>query len=110
MWVPQEELLRAPADSSIASIPAGFHSQKLGGLIFLALESWAGGPGVGLGLLAPKVSLLNFYPRGCGVTPFCVHAPPTSLDGCGFFNFIVVRLPFNSISDGSEFYILVVKF
>ena len=38
-------------------------------------------------------------------------APSTSLDGCGFFNSIVVRLPFNSISDGSEcwlFYILVV--
>ena len=25
-----------------------------------------------------------------------------SLDGCGFFNSVVVRLPFNSISDGSE--------
>ena len=32
------------------------------------------------------------------------------MDGCGFFNFVVVRLPFNLISDGSEwwlFYILV---
>ena len=37
--------------------------------------------------------------------------PSTSLDGCGFFNSIVVRLPFNSISDDPEwwlFYILIV--
>ena len=47
----------------------------------------------------------------CGTSPFRISAPPTSLDGCGFFNSIVVRLPFNKISDGSEwwfFYILVV--
>ena len=46
-----------------------------------------------------------------GTSLFCICAPPTHLDGCGFFNSIVVRLPFNSISDSSEwwlFYILVV--
>ena len=50
---------------------------------------------------------------GCGATLFHVCALPTSLDGCVFLNFIVVRLPFNSISDDSEwwlFYILVVIF
>ena len=47
---------------SINPIPAAFCSQKLWGLIFLALEPWAGGPGVGLGLFAPKISLLNVYP------------------------------------------------
>ena len=31
----------------------------------------------------------------------CLH-PSYSLDGCGFLNFIIVRLPFNSISDGAE--------
>ena len=49
--------------------------------------------------------------RGCGTIPFDICAPPTILYGCGFFNSVVVRLPFNSISDGSEwwlFYILVV--
>ena len=49
--------------------------------------------------------------RGCGTSPFHVSTPPTSLDGCGFFNSIVVGLPFNSISDNSKrwlFYILVV--
>ena len=97
MWVSEEELLGAPAASSTDSILDGFCSQKLWRLTFPAQESWAGGPGVGLGLLAPKVSLLNFYPRGCGVTPFCVHAPPTSLDGCGFFSAVVVRLPFDLI-------------
>ena len=102
MWVPQEKLLRAPAAYSTDSILAGFCSQKLWGLNFLALESWTGGLGVGLGLLAPKISLLNFYPRGCGASPFIVCTPPTTLDGCGFFNSIVVRLPFNSISDIPE--------
>ena len=98
MWVPQEELLRTPASSSADSIPAGFRSQKLWGLIFLALESWARGPGVGLELLAPEITLPNFYPLGCGASPFCVHGPATSLDGCGFFNSVVVRLSLNSIS------------
>ena len=102
MWVPQEELLRVPAASCADSIPTGFHSQKLWGLIFLALESWAGGPG---GRSPPYFYFdipLVFYSYGCGTSPFCIYAPPTSLDGCGFFNSVVVRLPFNSISDGSE--------
>ena len=37
----------------------------------------------------------------CGTILFCISVPPTSLDGCGFFNSVVVRLPFNLIS-GSE--------
>ena len=48
---------------------------------------------------------------GCGTSPFCVWAPPTSVDGCGFFNSVVIRLLFNSVSDGCEwwlFHILVV--
>ena len=47
----------------------------------------------------------------CGTSLFCICVPPTSLDECGLFNFIVVRLPFNLISDVSEpwlFYILAV--
>ena len=93
--------LQQPA-SSTNSIPAGFCSQKLWGLIFLALEPWAGGPSVGPGLRALKISLPNFYPHGCRASPFCICTPPTSLDGCGFFNFIVVRLPYNLISDGPD--------
>ena len=49
--------------------------------------------------------------HGCGTSPFHISTPPTSLDRCSFFNFIVIRLPFSLISDGSEwwlFYILVV--
>ena len=102
MWVPQGELLRAPAASSIDSIAAGFPRQKLWGLMFLALESWDMGPGVGLGLFAPRISLLNFYQRGCSGSPFCVRAPLTILDGCGFFNSVVVRLSRNPISDVPE--------
>ena len=40
--------------------------------------------------------------HGCGTSLACICDPPTSLDGCGFFNSIVVRLPFNSISNSSE--------
>ena len=69
MWVLKEELLGFLSVSSTDSIPTGFCSQKLCGLIFLALEPWAGGPGVGLGLLVPKVSLLNFYPLHLDVGP-----------------------------------------
>ena len=54
---------------------------------------------MGLGLLAPEIALLNFYPPHVGVGP--AHSASvlllTSLDGCGFFNSVVVRLPFNSI-------------
>ena len=74
MWVPQKELLRAPAASSTDSIPAGFHSHKLWGLIFLALESWARGPGMGQGLLTPKISLPNLIHMG--VRPACSNAVP----------------------------------
>ena len=48
---------------------------------------------------------------GCGTSHFCISAPLTSLDGCSFFSSTVVRLPFNSLSASSEwwlFYSLVV--
>ena len=63
------------------------------------------GPDVGLRLLTPEISFLDFD------LMLWAHAPPTSLDWCGFFNSVVVMLPFNLISDDSEwwlFYILVV--
>ena len=40
--------------------PIDFYSQKLWGFIFPVLEPWAVQSGMGLGLLAPKVSLLIF--------------------------------------------------
>ena len=43
-----------------------------------------------------------------GTSLFCICAPSTSLDGCGFFNSIVVRLPFNSISEGSEWWLFCI--
>ena len=73
------------------------------------LSSWRwnpglGGPGVGLGLLAPEISLLNFYLPHMDVGPArSMSAPPTSLGGCVFFfNSVVVRFPFNLISVHSE--------
>ena len=56
---------------------------------------------------------------GCGTSLFGICPPPTSLDGCGFFNSViffnsvVVRFLFNLISVVSEqwlFYILVIIF
>ena len=52
-----------------------------------------------------------FTTHGCRTSPFHISTPPTSLNVCGFFNSIVVRLLFNLISEGSEgwlFHILAV--
>ena len=58
-----------PEIPSTNSIPTGFCSQKLWELIFLVLEFWARGSGVGLGLLTPEISLPNFYPPPVHVGP-----------------------------------------
>ena len=68
------------------------------------------GPGVGLGLSCSWLSPPRFLYTTCGyvTSQFCISAP---LDGCCFFDSVIFRLPFNSISDGSVwwlFYILVV--
>ena len=70
------------------------------------------GPGLGLGLLTPKIPP-EFLSTTCGFETSCFHisTSPTVLDGCGFFNPVVVGRPFISISDSSEwrmFYSLVV--
>ena len=62
-----------------------FYSQKLWGLIFLLLEPWAQGPGVGLGLLAPEIALPNFYPPHMDVEPAhsaCLPFLPVWMDVC----------------------------
>ena len=63
----------APVVSCTNSIPACVCSQQLWELIFLALEVWA----VGLGPLAPKMSLVNFFPPNVGVGP--VHSTSATL-------------------------------
>ena len=79
--------------------------------------SWHWNPGLGAWCAAGSACSSDIPPefffttQGWETCPFSICAPPTSLDGCGFFNSIVVRLPFNSISDSSEwwlFYIWVV--
>ena len=62
MWVLLEETPENPTFSYATPTPAGFYSQKLKGLIFQAWEPWARCSGVGLGSLAPKISLLIFNP------------------------------------------------
>ena len=49
--------------------PCWFLQPETWKLIFLALEPWAGGPGVGLGLLAPEISLPSFYLLNVVVRP-----------------------------------------
>ena len=54
---------------------------------FLALERWAGGTGVGLGLLSPVISLPNYYVSHVGEEPACsTSAPllPVSMDVVSF--------------------------
>ena len=74
--------------------PLDFCSQKLWGLHLPGTGTLGWGPGVMLGLLTTKISLLNFYPPCIGwlTSPFHVCAPPSCLNGCGFFNSVVVRL------------------
>ena len=87
-------------------------SQKLWGLISLALERWAAGLLWGWDSpLLRYVSWTFIYHMWMGDQSVYISTPPTILDRSGFFNSIVVRLPFNSISDRSEgwsFYIWVV--
>ena len=78
--------------------------------IYKDLFSWHWN--LGLGGLVWDSSLLR-YPsqifitiHGSGTSPFCVSAPLTSLDGCGFFHSIVVRFPFNLISDCFKWIVL----
>ena len=113
VWVLWKELLGSPEVSSTDSIPTSFHSQRLWGLIFLALEPWSGGVLCGAGTPHYWDIPPNFLSILCGwgTNLFHICAPPTSLDGCDVFNSIVVRHPFNSISDSSAwwlFYLLVV--
>ena len=58
---------------------------------------------MGLRLLGPEISLLNFYPPHVGEGP--AHSASTLLLPVWMdvvsFNSVVVRLPFNLISDGS---------
>ena len=102
MWVLEEELLGAPAVSFPDSIPNGFCSQKLWGLKFLALESWLGSwCGAGTPHFQDIIPEFLSTTQECGTSLFHACSHPTSLGGCGFFNSVVVRLPFNSISNSA---------
>ena len=86
------------------SNPIGFYSQKLWGLIFLALQPWVGVPSMGLAPPSSQDIPPKFLSttRVWGPAQSRVPVSPTFRDGCGFFSSIVGGLPFNSISDGSE--------
>ena len=89
----------------------GFAARSCGDLF-----SWHWNPGLGH-LVWGRHSSVPRYPSWIFIhhtwrrnQPVPVCSPPTSMDGCGFFNSLVVRLPFNLISEGSEwwlFYILI---
>ena len=75
-----------------------FAARIYGDLISLALEPWAGGPGVGLGLLLLEIALPNFYPPRVGVGPAWSSSPPF----LPVWMDVVSLIPFNLISDGSQ--------
>ena len=104
MWVLQEELLGAPAVFSPLTQSHWFLQPEVVGTYLPGPGTLGGGPGVRLGLLASEIIPLEFLSttHGCWSSLFQIHAPPTSLDGGGFFNSAVVRFPFNSVYDGSE--------
>ena len=93
---------RSPLSPS-ATVPTGFHTQKLGGLLFLPLEPWAGcGPQCGAGTPCSSGDLCSrdvppdFYPPHVGVGP----ARPVCLSlllGCVCTS-LVVGCPFSWIS------------
>ena len=68
------------------------------------LSSWYWNPGLGSQVWG-WASLFPIYLSQIFIHQmylFHISTPLTSLDGRGFFNSVVVRLPFNSISDCSE--------
>ena len=88
---------------SLSYNPAAFHSQKLWGLLFPALESWAGGPGVWLGPLAHGIPLPIFLRHSWVWDQTVPHLCPSYQAQCSFFfNSVVVGLPLRLISDRSE--------
>ena len=110
VWVLQEEHLGASEVSSTNSIPAGFLQPEVVGTFLPGTETlcwgawcWAGTP---CSQDIPPEFFSSTYEYGTSL--FCICAPSTSLDGCGFFNSVVVRLPFNSIYDGSEWWLFCI--
>ena len=78
---------------------------------FSALWPWAGGPGMGLELLAPqgtsaaKVPLLIFHHYNWVWDPPILHLFPPYQSGCLFFIPLVIALLFSYIADGSEWWL-----
>ena len=95
------ELLATPGVSSTNSIPACFSARSYGDL-----SSWHWNPGLGAwcGAGTPcsrDIPPESYPPRMNVGSAHSASLSSTSLDGCGFFNSVVVRLPCNLISDGS---------
>ena len=61
MWVLYGKLFWTSEVSSNNSIPTGFLQPEVMRTYLPGTGTLVGGPGVGLGLLAPEIFLLNFY-------------------------------------------------
>ena len=110
----QKNCLRLQKSLPLTQSPLFFAARSFGDL-----SSWHWNPGLGAWCEdgTPHSQDIPLNPLsttcGCGTSLFHLSTLPASLDGCGFFNSLVVRIPFNTFSDGSKwwlFYILVVIF
>ena len=114
MWVPQDELLGTPAASLLHQLnPCWFLQPEVVGTYLPGTGTLGWGAWCGAGTPHSQDIPPGFLSttHGGGTSLFYVSVLPTSLDGCGYFNSVLFRLPFNLISDGFAgwlFYSLVV--
>ena len=69
MWVLLGKLLGTPEVSYTDSVLLVFAARSYGDLSSWHWNPGLGGPGVGLGLLTPEISLPSFYPLYVGERP-----------------------------------------
>ena len=85
VWVLYGKLFWTSEVSSNNSIPTGFLQPEVMRTYLPGTGTLVGGPSVGLGLLAPEISLLNFYPPHVGVGPACSTLHPSYQSGWMWF-------------------------
>ena len=105
LWVPQRDSLVRVAVSPTAITPTAFYTQRFRNLLFLALDPWVVWSVLLCSCSSRFICTRNVGPPVPPAVTLCVSslpqlpasAPPTSLDECFFFDFLVVELPYSLI-------------